>query len=163
MFLLFMLMTVSTSLAGDPCKKVKQHTDAFGVTSRGAIVAADIGGFQQLSIVARDGKRELTMMQVMRGSIDTVAPAGTVGEFKLADGSVVSLPTAKASDPVTNANSSTVFTQWQMTYDLDPASLVALARSPIVAARTEVGPHEVQLTLASKKGARLQRAAACIQ
>jgi hypothetical protein len=146
--------------AKDPCKSVRTDENAFGETTRGRVVYVGIGGYLAIALFERDGKRRFQAMYVRRGDVDLAVPAGTPGDIKLADGTTLTLKSSEEALPITNANESTVFTQWQIHYDLDDATLRQLANSPVVAVRTEIG-EDLSFPIRERKSRRLADVARC--
>ena len=151
---------LSPAHAKDPCKSVRTHENAFGETTRGRVLYVGIGGYLAISLVEEKGERTFRTMYVRRGELDLSVPAGTPGDLKLADGTTVTLQSSSDAAPVTNANETTVFTQWQIPYIVDDATLRQLAASPVVAVRTEIG-ETLSFELKEKKSQRISDVAAC--
>ena len=156
------LLLAPSLAAAKPCKKLAvDRTDAFGVRTHGGVVyQAD--RYRAVGLREEDGKLLLATLWVQSGVRDQPAPAGTEVQFALADGTLFTGRTLVEAPAVSNANLSTIFTQWVLDIELDRERLAQLTAVELVGVRVEFAELNMSYGPTAKLQADFRTLAACM-
>jgi hypothetical protein len=137
-------------------ENVQVVNDPFLGPTRGFIMYLDFAGYTGISAKESKGQTTLQVMVVQKGVTKESAAVGDKTEFLIGD-KIVTLENAVEAPPVANANQSTAFTQWQLTFKLDAQQARRFTEGPLNAVKAHVGGLEFQLALPPKKALKFQQ------
>ena len=153
---------LSSALAADPCRGVKEISDPFSGTVRGAVVRLDLVGYSQIALVQDDKGERVEVVFPQGGASNFIYPPGTRLRLAMADGTVLELSTDRDAPPHVNAQQGTIYTQWQLVAPVPASSAGALAGAAISAVRVGDDGSPVSYRVSERDGQKLQDAARCL-
>lgn len=133
------------------CGDVEEKKDAFtNKSTRHALIK--IGNMAikwGVEVEASEGKTTMKWHIAMQGEFNQKVDVGTNLLLKLADGTVVKLPTAEASSPVTQAYNGgagtvVIFTTYILKFDVAEETIAQLAKSPITDIKVDVPDQRIK-------------------
>lgn len=137
--------------ASAQCKKLKEKTDTFsGKTERtGHVVIGNLATKWKIDFAQSGDESSMTWGIAMVGEFNQRIEAGTPLLLKLADGSVLKLPTATPSSPVTQvtnggAGTANIFSVYYLKYNLPKDVLTKLSQAQITDFKIDIPGQEIK-------------------
>ena len=99
-----------------------------------------------------------------KGALQQGIEKGTVGQFRLANGEFASFTASQAAEPVVKVNgtSTDVYSTFRVNYNITPAELAKISKSPPVAFNIPLGSVSAANDIPEKKGVKMQETAKCL-
>ena len=133
------------------CGDVEEKKDPFSnsTTKHALIKIGNLAIKWGVEVDAADGKTTMKWHIAMQGEFNQKVDAGTNLLLKLADGTVLKLPTTESSSPVTQvynggAGTVVIFTTYILKFDIGNETIAQMAKSPITDIKVDVPDQRIK-------------------
>jgi hypothetical protein len=150
LLLLALLLTIGAN-AFAQCGDVKEKKDPFSnkTTKHALVKLGNLSIKWAVEVDEVDGNVGMKWSIAMQGEFNQRINEGTDLLLKLADGTVIKLPTTEPSNPVTQAlnggaGTINVFTTYVLKYNVPKETVAQLAKSPITDFKIDVSDQRIK-------------------